>query len=59
MSVTLRIGFEPPPAGPIIAPKPTQHFELVVDDVDRLVAAIFKSAHRNPTAYKMHVGAVE
>jgi hypothetical protein len=41
-SVTLRIGFEPPPPGEIIAPKPFQHFELIVDDMDRLVAAILK-----------------
>jgi hypothetical protein len=56
MSVSLRIGFEPPPPGEIVTPKPTKHFELVVDEVDRLVAAIFKSAGRDPKAYKMHVG---
>jgi len=56
MSITLRIGFKPPPPGPIIAPKPFQHFELVVDDVDRLVAAIFKNASRNPAFYKNLVG---
>jgi hypothetical protein len=53
---SIRIGFEPPPPGEIIAPKPFQHFELVVDDVDRLVAAIFKNAHRNPAFYKHMVG---
>jgi|SRR5882724_1750695 len=54
--ITLRIGFEPPPPDLIITPKPVKHFELVVDDVDRLVAAIFKKASRNPVGYKLLVG---
>jgi hypothetical protein len=54
--ISLRIGFEPPPPGSIITPKPVQHFELVVDDVDRLVAVIFKKASRNPAFYKNYVG---
>jgi hypothetical protein len=55
MSVTLRLGFKPPP-GEIIAPKPFQYFEVVVDDIDRLVAVISKKACRNPAFYKHMIG---